>query len=288
MRVRAAVALLLLGLLAILLTGPARALVGGELDGERHPNVGILVGVDVRPQGEILLYTCSGTLVGRTAFLTAGHCLPEGLPFLDELTADGFTVDELRVSFGSSYEQGEDLLGPIPIFEPYVKARSWVLNPGYPGPDAPFDGTFIANDLGVVNLSKDPSTIFRAARPAALPPRDYLVTKALRDFTLVGYGVYAIDRNRENAQFDGARRSGSSRMAELQPDWFGVRGQPKSQSDEDRAVSCPGDSGGAIFHGGYLVGVISGGDFACKQYTVAPRLDGPIAQDFLAATGVIR
>ena len=45
---------------------PAAALTGGEIDGDLHPNVGLLL-VDGSP-------ACSGTLVSPTVFVTAGHC----------------------------------------------------------------------------------------------------------------------------------------------------------------------------------------------------------------------
>lgn len=49
---------------------PASAITGGELDGDLHPNVGLLV-VGGRP-------ACSGVLVAPKIFVTAGHCGPHG------------------------------------------------------------------------------------------------------------------------------------------------------------------------------------------------------------------
>ena len=49
---------------------PASALTGGELDGDQHPNVGLLL-VGGRP-------ACSGVLVSPRIFVTAGHCGPHG------------------------------------------------------------------------------------------------------------------------------------------------------------------------------------------------------------------
>jgi hypothetical protein len=50
---------------------PTRAVTDGELDGNRHPYVGLMVAqaADGTP-----LWRCSGTLLSATLFLTAGHC----------------------------------------------------------------------------------------------------------------------------------------------------------------------------------------------------------------------
>ena len=50
---------------------PAVAITDGELDGDGHPYVGLMVAqlADGTP-----LWRCSGTLLSPTLFLTAGHC----------------------------------------------------------------------------------------------------------------------------------------------------------------------------------------------------------------------
>lgn len=51
--------------------GPVAAVTDGELDGNGHPYVGLMVAQtgDGEP-----LWRCSGTLISSTLFLTAGHC----------------------------------------------------------------------------------------------------------------------------------------------------------------------------------------------------------------------
>jgi hypothetical protein len=63
-------AVLALALAAIRLD-PIGAVTNGELDGTRHPYVGLMVAqaADGTP-----LWRCSGTLLSPTLFLTAGHC----------------------------------------------------------------------------------------------------------------------------------------------------------------------------------------------------------------------
>ena len=67
------------GLLAVLIAlvvlavsvGVAGAVTDGELDGDGHPYVGLMVADDANGNP---LWRCSGTLLSPTLFLTAGHC----------------------------------------------------------------------------------------------------------------------------------------------------------------------------------------------------------------------
>src|SRR5438034_8838727 len=54
----------------MLVAVPAEAITGGQLDGNAHPNVGVMV-VDFGAGPQRL---CSGELIAPTRFLTAGHC----------------------------------------------------------------------------------------------------------------------------------------------------------------------------------------------------------------------
>src|SRR6187549_3214361 len=62
-----------LALFAVLVIGlgPAAAVTDGELDGNGHPYVGLMVAQDADGNP---LWRCSGTLLSSTLFLTAGHC----------------------------------------------------------------------------------------------------------------------------------------------------------------------------------------------------------------------
>lgn len=50
---------------------PATAVTNGELDGNGHPYVGLMVAQDADGNP---MWRCSGTLISATLFLTAGHC----------------------------------------------------------------------------------------------------------------------------------------------------------------------------------------------------------------------
>src|SRR5918999_4249134 len=64
---------LLAALIAAIAVGvvPAGAVTDGELDGDRHPYVGLMVAQDAKGNP---LWRCSGTLLSSRLFLTAGHC----------------------------------------------------------------------------------------------------------------------------------------------------------------------------------------------------------------------
>lgn len=57
-------------LLCLTVTASVLAITFGQPDGNRHPNVGALVGTF---QSGTFPY-CSGTLISPTVFLTAAHC----------------------------------------------------------------------------------------------------------------------------------------------------------------------------------------------------------------------
>src|SRR5512134_1147483 len=65
-----AAAIMAIAVLAIAVS-PAWAVTDGELDGDGHPYVGLMVAQDANGAP---LWRCSGTLLSSTLFLTAGHC----------------------------------------------------------------------------------------------------------------------------------------------------------------------------------------------------------------------
>jgi hypothetical protein len=61
-------AVVLLGMLFAMAL-PAAAITGGEPDGNRHPNVGLILFYDATGR-----FRCSATLVSPTVLVTAAHC----------------------------------------------------------------------------------------------------------------------------------------------------------------------------------------------------------------------
>ena len=111
---------------------PARAVTDGELDGNAHPYVVLLLmEVDGQPA-----FRCSGTLLSATVLLTAGHCA--GAP--GEFSG-------MRVFTESDVEAGIGITNNYPFAGPNsVEAVSWAAHPLYP--TAPF----FVHDVGVVIL----------------------------------------------------------------------------------------------------------------------------------------
>jgi secreted trypsin-like serine protease len=68
---RFAGAIALSALLALSTATVTTAVTDGELDGDGHPYVGLMVAQDVAGNP---LWRCSGTLISERLFLTAGHC----------------------------------------------------------------------------------------------------------------------------------------------------------------------------------------------------------------------
>jgi hypothetical protein len=66
---RAAVVVVVVVAVLASAVGPAGAITGGELDGNRHPNVATIV--FYQPDGR---FRCSATLVSPMVLVTAAHC----------------------------------------------------------------------------------------------------------------------------------------------------------------------------------------------------------------------
>ena len=155
-------AMVTLGLLA----GPmaAHAIKNGDMDGDGHPYVGLMIAkVDGVP-----LWRCSGTLISPTLFLTAGHC------------TDGAT--SVEVWFDPDMQTDSAAKG-----YPFTGEASGTpyTHPQY-NPNA-----FALYDLGIVVLNQSVVMSEYGVLPS-LNQLDSLKTRrGLKDvsFTAVGYGL---------------------------------------------------------------------------------------------------
>lgn len=161
--------------LTMALAGSALAVTDGELDGENHPQVVLLLmEVDGEPA-----YRCSGTLLSPTVLLTAGHCA--GAP--GEFSG-------MRVFTESDVEAGRGDTNNYPYGggDYSVEAVYWEAHPEYP--NAPF----FVHDVGVVVLA-EPGVVLDPEYYATLPEADqfdaYKTRRGLQKmtFTSVGYGL---------------------------------------------------------------------------------------------------
>jgi hypothetical protein len=158
---------LAVGLVAAL---PASAVTDGELDGNGHPYVGLMVAQDADGTP---LWRCSGTLLSARLFLTAGHCTEA-------------PAAHIEIWFDADVESGIPANG-YP-FDGDVGGTPYT-HPSY-NPNA-----FFLFDLGVVVL-KEPVSM---AKYGALPKLEVLDKLATSrgtqnvSFTAVGYGLQEIN-----------------------------------------------------------------------------------------------
>src|SRR5205085_7991795 len=123
---------------------PLRAVTDGEIDGNRHPAVLLLV-MDVNGAPA---FRCSGTLISSTVFLTAGHCAGEPGEF-----------SGMRVFTESDVQNGNN---NYPFAGPNtVEAIAWSAHPLFT------EAQFFLHDVGVVVLQK--AVKLKAGSYGALP-----------------------------------------------------------------------------------------------------------------------
>lgn len=261
---------------------------GGDLDGNSHPFVGLMVAQD---NTGAPLFRCSGTLVDSTHYLTAGHC------------ADG--AAHVEIWFDA---------GPIPLDAGYSaalaagKTRTEACNivrtdnlagSGYPcvgqasgtaytHPDF-YSGPFLLNDLGMVVLDSAYTT--PGNQYGKLPALNVLDTLAASlgknrvTFTTVGYGL-------QEAYPDAAawkdvairqRMVAHPKLIRLNPVYMTL------SNNSNTGGTCFGDSGGPNFIGDSAVvgGVTS---FAinptCAGTSGVYRVDRPDDLAWLATFGL--
>jgi hypothetical protein len=167
---RSSIVLTMVLIVALVLVVPAAAVTDGELDGEGHPYVGLMVAQDA--EGDPL-WRCSGTLLSATLFLTAGHCTESPAAHIEIW----FDADVESGIPGNGYPFTGDVGGT-----PYT-------HPQY-DPNA-----FYLFDLGVVVLDEPIVKSEYGALPT-LDQLDVLKTQRGRQdvtFTAVGYGLQRIN-----------------------------------------------------------------------------------------------
>ena len=180
MHKRTLIALLItIAVLAIAVTSVG-AITDGQLDGENHPFVGLMVAFDGDYEP---LWRCSGTLLSPTLFLTAGHCVKA--PAAHAVIWFDTDVESLVCE-----RDDEGNLIPADDCYPYGGGDSYTGTP-YGHPD--FDPeAFYLYDLGVVILDGEGAV---KDTYGILPQQDQLDAltphRGKHDtmFTAVGYGL---------------------------------------------------------------------------------------------------
>lgn len=244
---------------ALLVVTPVLAITFGELDGDRHPNVGALLVAWPYPDGDIDI-VCSGTLISPTVFLTAAHCV-NWMPYY------GIDPNGVYVTFDSVYEIGASTMHRGTY---YVNTNHWHDNGD-------------AHDVAVIVLDEPITGI----EPASLPPAGLLdelkADKSLKgqQFVAVGYGTVRDDKTGgpHALYWEGARRFSTGTYNALTKSWLHISMNPSTGD----GGTCYGDSGGPHFLGDsdMVVSVTVAGDIPCRATDVTYRLDTESARAYL-------
>ncbi len=253
---------------------PAGAITGGQLDGNLHPNVAMIV--FYQPDGR---FRCSATLVSPTVLVTAAHCT-DGVRGKVVATFDTVAPPSPRAADDSG--DGMSATGyaaPVP---------GWLT--GTPHAHPLWDGELQLNDLhdvGVVVLDGP----YTGAIPASLPRRNYLEGLAKgngglnkQTFEVVGYGVF-FDKPTEGPQKPTAIADRTRRFTTAVGQNVSSQVLKLAENAKDSRAgggSCFGDSGGPAFHAGLIVADTSfGASQFCRSAGGYYRLDTDDARSFL-------
>lgn len=263
---RIAVLLAVVAMLLMMVT-PASAVTDGELDGEDHPYV-VLVLMDVGGQPA---FRCSGTLISPTYVLTAGHCT-------NNFPGDPFTG--IRIFTESDVQNGNNTY-PFPGGPNSVEAVRWASHPLYE--TAPF----FFHDVGIIEL-EEPVILDEYGELPGIDSLDGLKVGKKTRFDSVGYGLQAAQLNNPTPQ----AHTVAERIRMISHPMLIQKNVPGFTGDFSLLLSnnahtggtCFGDSGGPNFLAGsnVIAGVTSFGlNPNCGGTGGIFRVDRQNVQDFI-------
>lgn len=255
---RIAGAIAAVGTLMLLLVNPSptSAIVGGDLDGNAHPYVGLVV----TARG-----LCTGTLVAPTIVLTAAHCVVD--------FETGSEVDFVAVTF----DPDPVATGTPVFFEGTASAHPLFRFGGRGQRVFQLESQF---DIAVIELDAAPGI-----EPAPLPSENLLAPFATgtrnRDFTVVGYGLHNdADPPTDELSFDAIRRNTTVAFKTLTDTQLYVR--QVATDNHAGGGGCFGDSGGPILLGDTVVGEYTQvSSVTCQTWGAYTRIDVGTAREFL-------
>jgi hypothetical protein len=272
-------ALVVTAALTLTVTGalPATAITGGEPDGNRHPNVGMIAFYDA---ADHLRYRCSATLISPTVLITAAHCT-EGTAGVTLVTFESVIAEEPPSPLPVAADPGSGYTAEELEAAGYLWGTP-ITHPEYSG----FTDLANWNDVGIVRLG-EPVTGITPATPAPLGYLDQYESPVLNStiFELVGYGTEvrkpeAGPQKPQPMSYPLIRRYTTSPGQKLTPQILQLQGNPND--NRGGGGTCFGDSGGPVFLNGYLVAVTSYGYTSnCRYLGGYQRVDIPVVQDWL-------
>jgi hypothetical protein len=255
----------LLFVIAVLIAvAPASAVTDGELDGEGHPNV-VLIIMDV---GGVPAFRCSGTLMTPTVVLTAGHCTNNfpGAPYTG-----------MRIFTESDVENGDNTY-PFAGGPNSVEAVSWAAHPDYP------TASFVLHDVGVIILSQPVNVPVYGVLPSVNQLDAMATRRGQQDvtFTAVGYGLQRI--NPVFVESERIRMVAHPRLIQINVPGFVGDFSLLLSNNHSTGGTCFGDSGGPNFLGdsNVVAGVTSFGiNGNCAGTGGVFRIDRQNVLDFI-------
>jgi hypothetical protein len=215
---------IMLAILVVSTASIAFAITDGELDGDGHPYVGLMI---AQREDGTPLWRCSGTLLSPTLFLTAGHCTESPAAHVEIW----FDADVQSGIPANGYPFTGDVGGT-----PYT-------HPQY-NPNA-----FFLYDLGVVVLD-EPVVMDEYGELPELNQLDKLARRrGLQDvtFTAVGYGLQRI--NPVFVEAERVRMVAYPRLIQINTPGFTGDFSLLLSNNHSTGGTCFGDSGGPNFVG---------------------------------------
>jgi hypothetical protein len=250
------------------------ALVDGTVDEDQiFSNVGALMVqfLDGNPFGMApgtTLGICTGALIHKRVFLSAGHCVAPGVFGLPPgvRLAITFSPDDV-------FDEGQWIdVNPVPGIQ--------VVHPTFPLPCFPGACPFNdvdglpepgISDIGLIFLDHP----VKGVVPAKLGHGDLDDDVSGARMTVVGYG--ATRGPVSEATFSGIRRYGTSTVnAVVDAQWVTF--------NRDPVRICAGDSGGPTFYNDRLVAVVSDGHEDCASADVRARVDSAEVREWIKGT----
>ena len=255
-----------LGAALLVLAVPAGAVTHGQLDGNGHPGVVLVVmDVDGAPA-----FRCSGTLIAPSYVITAGHCAGEpgeftGIRIFTESDVDNGSNNYPHCNSGD---------------QNCVEAVRWASHPDFT------EDAFYLHDVGMIEL----------AAPVNLPSDEYGVLPAADSldslhpgkkttFTSVGYGLQRASASPVAflTQHDRVRMVAHPNLLQVDTGFTGTFSLLLS-NNANTGGTCFGDSGGPNFLGDSMTiaGVTSFGiNPTCGGTGGVFRLDHQDVLDFV-------